>query len=640
MCARFRLVLSCFVALALTVVAFLPTVAQDTPADPTASAPAAYLPAVRNEAEPDCYCLFNAGSLPEPGSIIPNQYIVMLEASDVRAAAGDVMTTEAFAADTLQRYGGELLHTYTAAIEGFAAVLTPEGVAALQANPSVALVEPNRVVRVDPQPAVNDTAPVAQAAPAEIDYVASWGLDRIDQRDLALNGAFTYSANGAGVHVYVIDTGVRTSHMQFLNRTGLGYSSLDDGNGVRDCHGHGTHVAGTIAGALFGVARGAIIHPVRVLDACGYGDDATVVGGVDWVTAHAVKPAVANMSLGSSNSVAIDTAVKKSIASGVTYVVAAGNENYDACYGSPAAVPAAITVGAIDYGDWRSSYSNYGSCVDIFAPGSEIVSAYNGHDEDWAYLSGTSMASPHVAGVAATFLGTKPKSSPAQVAAALISSATTGRLSAVDVGSPNRLLYNRFTTSPPFACSDVVLNGGFESGSTVWKESSSNNFPLICTGGSCGGTAYPRTGSFVAWLGGLNSETSRITQRLTIPKDKDAMLSYWYLSNSYEADCDSGNDFAKLQVKSGDKVVYEWLYPLCYYTDSNRYVNENIDLSYLAGKTVDIIFTTTTNESDVSGFRVDDVRLRSGESCAVAWTGDEPEPNIPDKQAPGVEKSR
>jgi hypothetical protein len=165
MCARFRLVLSCFVALALTVVAFLPTVAQDTPADPTASAPAAYLPAVRNEAEPDCYCLFNAGSLPEPGSIIPNQYIVMLEASDVRAAAGDVMTTEAFAADTLQRYGGELLHTYTAAIEGFAAVLTPEGVAALQANPSVALVEPNRVVRVDPQPAGNDTAPAGASSP-------------------------------------------------------------------------------------------------------------------------------------------------------------------------------------------------------------------------------------------------------------------------------------------------------------------------------------------------------------------------------------------------------------------------------------------------------------------------------------------
>lgn len=634
--ARFRLFLSCSIALSLLLVAFLPTLAQDTPAEPTGSAPLAFLPVVLNQEEPSCYCLFSSAALPEAGSVIPNQYIVMLQASDVRAAAGDMMTAEAFAADTLQRYGGELRHTYTAAIEGFAAVLTPEGVAALEANPSVALVEPNRVVRIDPEQEANDAA---LAAPAEINDVSSWGLDRIDQRDLALDGSFTYSVNGAGVHVYVIDTGVRTSHVQFLNRIGLGYASFDDGNGVRDCNGHGTHVAGTIGGSLYGVARGVTIHPVRVLDACGYGTDDSVVAGIDWVTKNAIKPAVANMSLGGDNSVVLDTAVKNSIVKGITYVVAAGNENSDACYRSPAAVPAAITVGAIDYGDWRASYSNFGTCVDIFAPGSDIVSAYNGHDEDWAYLSGTSMASPHVAGVAATFLGTKPKSSPAQVAAALISSATTGRLSAIDVGSPNRLLFNRFTTSPPFACSDVVLNGGFESGATVWKESSSNDFDLICTGYSCGGNAYPRTGSFVAWLGGLNDEKSTITQRLTIPKDKDAMLSYWYLSNSDEADCDSGNDFAKVQVKSGDKVVYEWQYPLCYYTDTNRYVNENIDLGDLAGKTVDIIFTTTTNESFVSGFRVDDVRLRSGDACAVAWAGDEPEPNVLEKQVPAEDKS-
>jgi hypothetical protein len=321
----------------------------------------------------------------------------------------------------------------------------------------------------------------------------------------------------------------------------------------------------------------------------------------------------------------------------IIYVVAAGNDNYNACFYSPADVPAAITVGAIDAGDWRSSYSNYGTCVDIFAPGSRIVSAYNTSDNAYEYLWGTSMASPHVAGVAATYLSTRPAATPAQVTAALVNSSTTGRLSAIDVGSPNRLLYNGFTTtSPPFVCTDAMLNGDFESGLTAWQEESLLGWPLICDYNTCG--AYARTGAFEAWLGGLDDEVSTITQRLTVPAGAGAMLSYWYYVASSEGGCSF--DFGRVQVRSGGNVVRDLVIPLCSAYDDGDWHNNSIDLSDLAGKTIDVIFSATTDFSNTSSLHIDDVRIRSGPSCAVAWSDDEPLPNSVEKGAPAAAKSR
>lgn len=618
---------------------FVPVLAQDQPDGADAGSGTSYLPAVRKQPPPACYCVYDAASLPAAGAIIPNEYIVVLEDAAVRAEAGDVRAADVFAADVLQRYGGELLYTYDASIDGFAARLSPEGAAALAENPSVALVEPNRVVRVEPAPPVAEADVAARTARAAEAIAAhySWGLDRIDQRDLPLNWGFAPASNGAGVHVYVIDTGVRTSHNEFTARVWTGYSTVADGNGVLDCYGHGTHVAATIAGNTVGVARAAYVHPVRVLDACGSGSDAGVIAGIDWVTKNAIKPAVANMSLGGTSSAALDAAVQKSILSGVTYVVAAGNDHLNACFGSPSEVPAAITVGAITRGDWRSDYSNFGTCVDIFAPGSEILSAWNTSDAAYEVLDGTSMATPHVAGVAATYLATKPKATPAQVAAVLASGATTGRLSAIDVGSPNRLLYTRFTASTPFACTDILSNGGFESGSTVWSQSSSHGYTSICSDGTCAPTIPPRTGAFLAWLAGDDSEKSSIKQRVTLPAGQNAMLSYWYTTYSLD---DCGNDFGGVEIKVGSKVVRSWSYDLCYDTGDGLWHNDSIDLSDLAGETVDVIFFGRTDNSFFSNFWVDDARLRVGAVCGVVAAEEEAPGNPPDNTLESAGKAR
>ncbi len=634
-----RAALSLTLGLALLLPSFASALAQE-PGDGTdATSTRAFLPTVNNQEQPTCSCQVDAAGLPAAGSIIPNEYIVLLEAADVRAESGEAVTAEAFAADTVQRYGGEILYVYDASIEGFAAVLPPEGAAALMENPNVALVEPDRVVRVEPSPEIapEDAASRAVRVEEALATHYSWGLDRIDQRDLPTNGVFNPVANGARVHVYVIDTGLLRSHVEFNSRVWTGFSSIDDGNGVDDCFGHGTHVAGTVLGSTVGVARAAFVHPVRVLDACGSGSDAGVIAGIDWVTKNAIKPAVANMSLGGSSSYSIDAAVQKSILAGITYVVAAGNSNDIACYYSPADVPAAITVGAITRGDWRSDYSNHGTCVDIFAPGSEILSAWNTGNNAYEVIDGTSMASPHVAGVAAAYLSTKPLATPAQVASVLMASSTTGRLSAIDVGSPNRLLYTGFTASPAFACSDILLNGGFESGPTVWSQSSSNEYELICSSGTCVPTISPRTGSFLAWLAGDNNETSILKQKVTIPSGSNAMLSYWY--TSYSADA-CGYDFAGAQVKVGSKMVRSVIHNLCLDTSDGEWHNDSIDLSEFAGKTVELSFIATTDSSNFSNFWVDDARLRIGSVCGTVTSEMEAPLNAPDSSCAGEGKAR
>jgi len=360
------------------------------------------------------------------GRPIPDRYIVVFN-NDVSDAPG-------LARRLVQANGGTLHYTYGRAVKGFAATLPAPAVTALENNPQVSYVEQDMVV----------TATATQTSPP------SWGLDRADQRDLPLNSAYSYTPTGAGVNAYIVDTGIRTSHGDFGGRAVSGYDAVDGGT-ADDCNGHGTHVAGTVGGTAYGIAKGVRLVAVRVLDCSGSGTTSGVIAGVDWVTANHAKPAVANMSLGGGVSSTLDTAVRNSIAAGVTYAVAGGNSNQDACYSSPSRVAEAITVGATTSSDARASYSNYGSCLDLFAPGSGITSAWYTGDAASNTISGTSMATPHVAGVAALYLEGNPGATPAAVASAILGSATTGKVTGAGTGSPNRLLYSPLTTggTPP-----------------------------------------------------------------------------------------------------------------------------------------------------------------------------------------------
>ncbi|MFL6230098.1 MAG: S8 family peptidase [Pyrinomonadaceae bacterium] len=358
-------------------------------------------------------------------SAIPGRYIVVFNdwATGERGANS---FAPALASTMKDIYGGAVERTYQHALNGFAAKMSKEQALSLSQDPRVAFVEEDGVM----------TASTTQTG-------ATWGLDRIDQRDRPLNGTYNYTFTGSGVRAYVIDTGIRTTHTQFGGRASAVFDALG-GNG-QDCNGHGTHVAGTIGGSTYGVAKGVMLRAVRVLDCSGSGSTSGVISGVDWVTANHISPAVANMSLGGGASSALDTAVQNSINSGVTYSIAAGNSNgADACTQSPARVGAAITVGSTTSTDARSSFSNIGTCVDIFAPGSSITSSWATSDTATNTISGTSMATPHVTGATALYLQAFPGSSPATIRNALVNNATLNHITNVGSGSPNRLLYTRF----------------------------------------------------------------------------------------------------------------------------------------------------------------------------------------------------
>ncbi|WP_089153804.1 S8 family peptidase [Micromonospora sp. NBS 11-29] len=355
---------------------------------------------------------------------ISGSYLVVLKGDAVGTANSRTARTAVpeRAAGLAKRYGGSVGTVWSAALTGYSAKMSVGQARRLAADSSVAYVEQDRRV----------TAQGTQTG-------ATWGLDRIDQRNLPLNSTYTYPNTATNVRAYIIDTGIRTTHSQFGGRATWGTNTVDSNN--TDCNGHGTHVAGTVGGSTYGVAKGVRLIAVKVLNCSGSGSTTGVVNGVNWVTSNAVKPAVANMSLGGGVSTALDNAVANSISSGITYALAAGNSNANACNSSPARVASAITVGATTSTDARSSFSNYGSCVDIFAPGTSITSSWNSSDSATNTISGTSMASPHVAGAAALVLGANPSYTPAQVASYLTSNATTGKVTSPGSGSPNRLLF-------------------------------------------------------------------------------------------------------------------------------------------------------------------------------------------------------
>jgi len=375
---------------------------------------------------------------------IPGQYIVVF--------ADSVDDVPGLAKQLAAQSKGELRHTYTAVLKGFAANLPDEALAGLEHNPRVSYVESNAVVTTD-----GTMEPLAEAN-------ATWGLDRIDQRPLPLNTSYTYDATGNGVTAYIVDTGIRYTHSEFGGRASFGYDVFyGDGS---DCNGHGTHVAGTVGGAQYGVAKGVKLVSVRVLDCNASGAVSGVVAGLDWIAKNRVRPGVANMSIGGGVSSTLDNAVENLFRAGIVTAVAAGNASADACTSSPARAPNAMTVGATDAADGRAGFSNYGSCVDWFAPGVSITSSYSYDDDAIATLSGTSMASPHTAGAAALYLERNPGATPQQVRDGLFNQTTKGVVISA-ASTNNHLLYtfgdNSTSTpttpsTPPVANFSVVCN--------------------------------------------------------------------------------------------------------------------------------------------------------------------------------------
>jgi subtilisin family serine protease len=355
---------------------------------------------------------------------IANKYIVVLDDAVV-GEKGAFSIAPYIAEDMASSYHAKVDHIYQHALNGFSAEMSEKDAEALSQDFRVKFVEEDGVME----------ASATQANPP-------WGLDRIDQRNRPLSGTYTNNWTGSGVRVYVIDTGIRTTHTQFGGRASNVFDALG-GNGA-DCNGHGTHVSGIVGGSTYGVAKSALLRGVRVLDCNGSGSTSGVIAGVDWVTNNHINPAVANMSLGGGASSALDTAVNNLSNSGVTIAVAAGNSNANACNSSPARAANAITVGSTTSTDARSSFSNFGTCVDLFAPGSGILSSWFSSNTATATLSGTSMASPHVAGAAALYKQANPSASATTIRNALVNNATTNVLSNVGTGSPNRLLYTLF----------------------------------------------------------------------------------------------------------------------------------------------------------------------------------------------------
>jgi subtilisin family serine protease len=585
---------------------------------------------------------------------LPDRYIVVFDEAALFSAQSQAagLSTAALAAQMVAEAGGQLHYTYEAALQGFAATLSPEAAATIAANPVVSYLEPDLEVGI-----------VTTQTPA------TWGLDRIDQRNLPLDNRYTYGNNGAGVHVYIIDTGIRASHVEFSGRIGNGYTSINDGNGTNDCHGHGTHVGGTVGGATWGVAKGVTLHPVRVLSCSGSGSTSGVIAGIDWVTAHRLNPAVANMSLGGGASSALDTAVRNSVNAGVVHVVAAGNESGNACNGSPARAPEAVTVGASTSADARASFSNYGSCLDIFAPGQNITSAVNTSNTATATWSGTSMASPHVAGAAALYRAANPSALPAVVVNALINNASTNKLSNVGSGSPNRLLYTTGLDGPtptptptrtpgpsptptrtptltptpaPGSCTNRVLNGDYEAGAQSWTQTSTRGYTLICNTATCGASLNPHGGNYAVWLGGADNEDARVSQTgIALPAGQTAVLTFWQRLESQDY-CGYDSGYVKVTANGVTKTLNK--YDLCYSKVTNGWVKRSLDLSSYAGKTIRLMFQLVSDYSLISNFFVDDVAITGGSHCTGSDALDaiessdeaegEPAPALPKPEAP------
>ncbi|HUQ54873.1 S8 family peptidase [Lentzea sp.] len=536
--------------------------------------------------------------------VVKDSYIVSLKADTASRAAAPGLAS---------KYGGQVGQVWQHALNGFSVKMTAQQAARLAADPKVAFVQQDAEVHM---------LDVQQNPP-------SWGLDRVDQRDLPLSNSYQYDTTASNVTAYIIDTGVRTTHSTFGGRATWGTNTSGDGNNT-DCNGHGTHVAGTIAGSEYGLAKAAKVVAVKVLNCSGSGTTAGVVGGIDWVTANAVKPAVANMSLGGGADATLDAAVRRSIASGVTYAIASGNSNTDACSTSPARVTEAITVNASTNTDARASFSNYGSCTDIYAPGQNIVSSWNTNDTATNNISGTSMATPHVAGAVALWLATHPTDSPAAVWAGLDAASTPNKITNVGANTPNKLLYTLWGGGQPGTPS--VTNPGTQT-STVGS-------PVSLQLSASGGTA-PYTWSVSGLPAGLSASasgaisgtptaagTSTVTATVTDAAGKTATATFSWVVNAVGGSCDARTNSTPVAIPDQSTVTSTIAVSGCAGTASaTASIKVSITHTYKGDLVVDLVAPdgSVYNLHNRSGGSADNInetytRDLSGEAANGTWT--------------------